>query len=486
MGTYEGNNNNNGSSWVEPQPGFTATGSGVTEEALIQKFENVGLNSSENLNESINNELTDRGILDISTFHYPLRPYAEDCPHYLRTGRCKFGPACKFNHPVKTTIQVGKGKKKDTDKEGFSGKMGHIECKMVQVIATGWNSRFSSETCWSSLILITMASIISCKLYYLTAGGCKYGNSCRFMHSKAEPGALLGLNFLGLPIRSGKKECSFYMRNGTCGYGVRCMFHHPDPTSEGGTDVRNSTLSYESVGQYGHSLGNCSAEFAPLHVSGASAASQPAQASWDLHTISNTTVHYLANHSSYMPSVHSHPQEVYQNLEWSGYQAPNYAQERAKHPRSAPGTDFFGKKADAASQAEEFPERPGLPECNNFMKTGDCKFKSACVYHHPKSRAPKANADIFGKKADVASQAEEFPKSQAPKVNACHLSDKGLPIRPGTRICKHYERFGICKYGRACSFNHPVNHEPFTSAAGPILESPGSSVGSAGDSGMDG
>lgn len=55
---------------------------------------------------------------------------------------------------------------------------------------------------------------------------------------------------------------------------------------------------------------------------------------------------------------------------------------------------------------EEYPERPGEPECSFFLKTGDCKFKSNCKFNHPKSRMNKA------------------------KVNSYTLSDKGLPLRP--------------------------------------------------------
>lgn len=31
----------------------------------------------------------------------PLRPHAEDCLWYIRSGICKFGLSCKFNHPTK-------------------------------------------------------------------------------------------------------------------------------------------------------------------------------------------------------------------------------------------------------------------------------------------------------------------------------------------------------------------------------------------------
>lgn len=37
---------------------------------------------------------------------YPLRPEAEDCSFYLKTGTCKFGFNCKFNHPIRRRNQV--------------------------------------------------------------------------------------------------------------------------------------------------------------------------------------------------------------------------------------------------------------------------------------------------------------------------------------------------------------------------------------------
>lgn len=51
-----------------------------------------------------------------------------------------------------------------------------------------------------------------------------------------------------------------------------------------------------------------------------------------------------------------------------------------------------------------FPERPDQPECQFYMKTGDCKFGAACKFHHPKERL-------------------------IPAPN-CLLSPSGLPLRP--------------------------------------------------------
>lgn len=66
-------------------------------------------------------------------------------------------------------------------------------------------------------------------------------------------------------------------------------------------------------------------------------------------------------------------------------------------------------RPSSSSQKEHsFPERPGQPECQYYMRTGDCKFGSSCKYHHP----------------------AEFI---APKTNVV-LSPSGLPLRP-VSIC---------------------------------------------------
>ncbi|XP_064995923.1 uncharacterized protein LOC135631850 isoform X5 [Musa acuminata AAA Group] len=71
---------------------------------------------------------------------------------------------------------------------------------------------------------------IECK-FYTMPGGCKYGKSCKYVHSqKKMEGNSSKLNFLGLPIRLGAKECPYYMRTGNCKFSTNCRYHHPDPT----------------------------------------------------------------------------------------------------------------------------------------------------------------------------------------------------------------------------------------------------------------
>jgi hypothetical protein len=89
---------------------------------------------------------------------------------------------------------------------------------------------------------------------------------------------------------------------------------------------------------------------------------------------------------------------------------PVYPSERSMHPPApfvmnpaATETNVFTHHHQQV-QVDEYPERPGQPECSYYLKTGDCKFKSNCKYHHPKDRAARSPP--------------------------CALSDKGLPLRP--------------------------------------------------------
>ncbi|KAF2293230.1 hypothetical protein GH714_040580 [Hevea brasiliensis] len=248
-----------------------------------------------------------------------------------------------------------------------------------------------------------------CK-YYLRTGGCKYGKACRYNHSREKPPMLpakttvspvYDFNFLGLPIRPGEKECPYYMRNGSCKYGANCRFNHPDPTTVGS----DPPSAFNNGGS------------AALQSS-----SQSSVATW-------SSPRGLNENAPFVPIMFSATQGVTsQNPEWNGSErsihlAPAYV-------ISNPATDNNVYAHQQHTLVDEFPERPGQPECNYYMKTGDCKFKSNCKYHHP--------------------------KNQIPKSSPCALSDKGLPLRPGQHVCSYYSRYGICKFGPACKFDHPT------------------------------
>ncbi|GAB2269728.1 hypothetical protein Dimus_004649 [Dionaea muscipula] len=339
------------------------------EESTGEK-EEEGVNDVRNENESGEvKEREEKGVVEVEKStgsQYPVRPQCEDCSFYLRTGTCKFGIYCKFNHPPTNKISVNNVKEKDEQSE--------------------------------------RASQVYCK-YYDRPGGCKFGKACKFIHdNKTTAAPSVELNFMGLPIRPGEKECPYYMRKGSCKYGAYCRFHHPEPTAVGGSGIINGGL---------------------MEAKSASLPSLPRSLPAD----SEGTV-------SYVPLFFPPTQDVPSSPNWSTYQAPVYVPERSPLLPPPQVANYFPKDNIFAQQrqqmTDEFPDRPGQPECSYFLKTGNCKYRSACKFHHPKSR--NANGP------------------------SCALSALGLPLRPGQNICSHYSRYGICKFGPECKYDHPENN----------------------------
>ncbi|XP_042383697.1 zinc finger CCCH domain-containing protein ZFN-like isoform X2 [Zingiber officinale] len=91
----------------------------------------------------------------------------------------------------------------------------------------------------------------------------------------------------------------------------------------------------------------------------------------------------------------------------------------------------------------ELPQRDGQPDCQFFLKTGTCKYGTSCKYHHPRDKH---------------------------ETKLVQLNVLGLPIRKDEKPCAYYMRTGTCKYGFACKFNHP---QPVTTGATfPLTGSP--------------
>ncbi|WOG89190.1 hypothetical protein DCAR_0208426 [Daucus carota subsp. sativus] len=300
------------------------------------------------------------------SYPYPLRPDAEDCSFYMKTGACKFGSNCKFNHPLRRKNQASRDMFKQRE-ENFD-RPGPTECK-----------------------------------YHSTPGGCKYGKACRYNHGRPKPAVapVTEFNFLGLPMRVGERECPYYMKTSSCKYGPSCRFNHPDPTVVGGGDPVSQGSMKDSI------------------------------PGW-------SSARTLNENAPYIPVMYPPSPTAAPNGKWNEYQAPVYPPPEgnlptppafALRPMNIPATDanFYAYPRQQLI-VDEFPERPGQPECSFYLKTGDCKYRSTCKFHHPKTRKPTFT-----------------------------LSDRGLPLRPDQGICSHYSRYGICKYGPACRYDHPVS-----------------------------
>ncbi|KAL6968451.1 hypothetical protein U1Q18_034254 [Sarracenia purpurea var. burkii] len=342
-------------------------------------------------------------------FLYPERPGVLDCAFYMRTGFCGYGIKCRYNHP--------------RDRSSVGGA--------VRIIGGEFPERPGEAACQ----------------YYLRTGTCKFGASCKFHHPRDGDGSIsnVRLNSYGYPLRPGEKECSYYLKTGQCKFGLTCKFHHPQP---GGMSMPSparpfyptvQSSSIPSPDQYGGSLTSYRTGRPPLLP------------------------------GSYAPGTYGPmllPPGVVPIPGWSPYSGPvspvmspsaqptvgvgslyGVTQLSSSAPAFAgPYPSFTSSGGPSSSGQKEifFPERPGQPDCQYYLKTGDCKFGTSCRYNHP-------------------------PDWVVSKTN-CVLSPMGLPLRPGVQPCPFYLQNGYCKFGHTCKFDHPMGTVRFSPSASSLTD----------------
>ncbi|CAH9083828.1 unnamed protein product [Cuscuta europaea] len=167
----------------------------------------------------------------------PIRQGEVDCPFYLKTGSCKYGATCRYNHPAMYAINppaLG---------HAFAGSpAAHLNIGVVNPTASLFQT-FDPRMTQTMLGLTTgiypqRPGQLECD-FYMKTGECKFGERCRFHHpvDRSSPVACtmdvqqqnVKLSLAGLPRREGAIHCPFYMKTGTCKYGITCKFDHPPP-----------------------------------------------------------------------------------------------------------------------------------------------------------------------------------------------------------------------------------------------------------------
>ena len=62
--------------------------------------------------------------------------------------------------------------------------------------------------------------------FFLRTGTCAYGERCKFQHPQDRPPPTL--NSRGDPSRHDEVDCAHYIKKGWCAFGLTCKFNHPD------------------------------------------------------------------------------------------------------------------------------------------------------------------------------------------------------------------------------------------------------------------
>ncbi|XP_039780954.1 uncharacterized protein LOC120648298 isoform X2 [Panicum virgatum] len=292
---------------------------------------------------------------------YPERP---ECPFLQRFGNCKFASTCQYYHP----------------KDKFPSKYQPKD---------KFPSRYHPKDNFQS----------------------RY-------RSKRDPP--LAEELKAYPDRSGKPECPFYMKTGSCKFGADCKFHHP----------KDLTPSMQWPGS-------------PKSLVAANE-------------------HHPAARIPSIQAPASPERSVAAN---EHHQAARIALQ------------------DHMYQQQKCPERPGQPDCRYYMQFGKCKFQSACIFNHPKDRLSSgwhpAECPFYMKTGTCQfGSACEFshPKDQSSSTgeaigddtdyehdfitkseNVLQQQEKTIyPERPGEPECSHYMKHGYCKFQKSCKFHHPT------------------------------
>ncbi|KAF8412618.1 hypothetical protein HHK36_000587 [Tetracentron sinense] len=120
----------------------------------------------------------------------PIRPGEVDCPFYLKTGSCKYGATCRYNHPDRNGMLL-------------------VLFKVLHVAAALGHAIISSPAANLNIGVVNAASSMLPTIDPRLAQ------------------TALGMGPTIYPQRPGQIECDFYMKTGECKFGERCKFHHP-------------------------------------------------------------------------------------------------------------------------------------------------------------------------------------------------------------------------------------------------------------------
>ncbi|XP_028079961.1 zinc finger CCCH domain-containing protein 37 isoform X1 [Camellia sinensis] len=168
----------------------------------------------------------------------PMRLGEVDCPFYLKTGSCKYGATCRYNHPDRYAINPPAAA---IGPAIIASPAAHLNIGVVNPAASILQTidpRLTQTTFGlAPTIFPQRPGQIECD-FYMKTGVCKFGERCKFHHpidrsaltlSKEAQEQNVKLSLAGLPRREGSVHCPYYMKTGTCKYGATCRFDHPPP-----------------------------------------------------------------------------------------------------------------------------------------------------------------------------------------------------------------------------------------------------------------
>ncbi|KAL1558438.1 zinc finger CCCH domain-containing protein 32-like isoform X1 [Salvia divinorum] len=131
-------------------------------------------------------------------------------------------------------------------------------------------------------------------------------------------------------------------------------------------------------------------------------------------------------------------------------------------------------------ERQVYPERPGLPDCAYYVRTGSCGYGAKCRYNHPRDRSSSLGVGEYPERLGEPpcqyylrtgtckfgmSCKFNHPKNAGGSLTSAPLNSYGYPLRPGEQECSYYLKTGQCKFGITCKFDHPQSDGTSVSAS---------------------
>ncbi|CAL4943812.1 unnamed protein product [Urochloa decumbens] len=317
---------------------------------------------------------------------------------------------------------------------------------------------------------------LNCR-FYMSNGSCSYGSSCHYNHPQLKaklevsnfPSGqrnreveFLELNRVGLPIREGARKCTYYMRNGTCRYGKKCCFNHPEqvldvqlhmPTGWDDTNLQSSPHSKKS------------AEHATLdvqlHMPTGCDDTNLQSSPHSKKSAEHATMNDISSGSEILPPNILRMLLPPQNV-------PPCTEEKEMKAKKDPDWSSASGDSDGCCSADssdgplckqEHVDNPERPECPFLRRFGNCKFASSCQYYHPKDKFP-GRYHPNDKFPSRYHSKDNFQSRYHPRRDQPLTRLKVYPDRPGKPECPFYMKTGSCKFGADCKFHHPKDLTP--------------------------
>ncbi|XP_024368797.1 zinc finger CCCH domain-containing protein 8 isoform X8 [Physcomitrium patens] len=412
----------------------------------------------------------------------PQRPAEPDCAYFMKTGECRYGPQCRFNHPKE------KLEPSNTDDQYSAASSAAFGNPATAYNTNGLPLRPGEGNC----------------VFYGKTGSCKHGPACRYNHPEIvfPAGGRTGQTlqpqqavYVQPPQQPNSQyqmvqEAKLYMQ-------ATPDYSYPATTYQSTTPTYTTApTAYPVATTYSTAAPAYASPAAPytgqqviteyVYPGGAMMQVYPAGSTTQGYPPETPTQSYSqgttdqAVEYAYAAGQQPQCQEDYtyatQQVSRNGTEYMYSTEQPGQGASDQYATTVYTSEASgqpstgdyactAAHNSQEYmyaaaqayhqnvtsvyatpmslphPQRPGEPDCTFYIKTGECSFGATCKFHHPPDRIPTG-----------------IPKP-AKNQGLVKLSLAGLPRRETEAPCAYYMKTGACKFGQTCKYDHPPPQE---------------------------